>query len=150
MKYLLVLITIVFFSCSSPKQTVYDPHVPHPGDTKILLKNPVPLDTIEIVLFERGFTIDTKNKELGLITTKPRKLKGVEGAVIVRAQIKPEEVVFTGEFAINYDISAGMLTLKRTFEQLRYGGMNKSIIRESWHAMENVVIRIGGERIYTK
>lgn len=148
MKYLL-LFSIFIYSCA-PTKKVYDPHVPHPGDTKIILKRVVPIDSIELALFERGYTINTKNKDLGIISTEERKLKGLQGAVKIRAQIKQDEILFTGEFAINYDITLSPLTLKRTFEQVRNGGMNKSIMKESFHAVANVAKQLGGEIIYTK
>jgi hypothetical protein len=108
------------------------------------------LDKIALELFNRRFTIDTRNDKLKYITTKER--ANVDGTKLtkIRAIINDTAVIFTSEMALAQDFTISGVTLKQTFDPVTYTGLKNSYMKHAWREMDEIAHKFGDKIIYTK
>lgn len=108
------------------------------------------LDKIALELFNRRFTIDTRDDKLKYITTKERTNKDGQMLTKVRAIITDTTIVFTSEMALAMDITIMGVTSKQTFDPVTYSGMKKSYMMYAWRELDEIAHKFGNKIIYTK
>lgn len=127
-------------------------HAQEKKDTKIIV---TVTDTSSLFnrvitgLFEKGFTIVQKDRDLGLIATEERPIKN-SASIKLKAQIKDSTISFFGEVANDVTISLGGVKMERTFERIYYGGMKGSDLRNAWNEMLSIAKQFGTEIKYSK
>lgn len=113
------------------------------GDSKIIaaVSDTVNVfNRIALFLVQRGYTIETKDSELGYISTQPKKLSKWLPEVKVNAVISGNKITLSG-----FGDTGGLLTpngLKSTgtFDPITYTGKN-NFMRDCW----NELVAIGKE-----
>ena len=113
-------------------------------DTSNLLNN------IAVELFNRRFTIDTRDDKLKYLTTKER--TNSNGAVLtrIRVLINDSSIVFTSEMALANDITIMGVTTKQTFDPVTFSGMKKSYMMQAWNELDEIARKFGDKIIYSK
>jgi hypothetical protein len=108
------------------------------------------LDKIALELFNRRFSIDTRNDKLKYITTKER--TNSNGAMLtrIRAIINDTSIIFTSEIALAMDLTIMGVTSKQTFDPVTFSGMKKSYMREAWNEMDAIARMFGDMIVYSK
>lgn len=104
------------------------------------------LDKIALELFNRRFTIDTRDDKLKYLTTKERTNSNGMVLTKIRAIINDTAIIFSSEMALANDFTIMGVTTKQTFDPVTYSGMKKSYMRIAWQEME-AIARVFGNRI---
>lgn len=108
------------------------------------------INQIARALFERGYTIDTKDEQLKHIVTKERPNKNSITLTKIRASINDTAIVFTGVMAIAVEFNLGGVTTKQTFDPVTYSGMKKSYMMEAWNELDAIARQFGDKIVYSK
>jgi hypothetical protein len=109
------------------------------GDTKIILDT-MSFDKISLVLFENGYSIDTKDEKLKFLSSKTKDI----GSIGVRIRIiqKDSVMVLSGEVVDR----AAMIVLRSNepiYSRIQVGGMKGSTRRDSWNEIVNLAKAMG-------
>lgn len=108
------------------------------------------LNKIALLLFDKGFTIDTKDDALKLITTKERPNKNGMTLTKIRASINDTAIVFTSQMALSVESNLYGVTAKQTFDPVTYSGLKKSYMMEAWNELDAIAKSFGPNIVYTK
>lgn len=108
------------------------------------------LNKIALTLFERGFTIDTKDESLKIISTKERSNKNSMTLTKIRASINDTAIIFTSQMALAMELNIGGVTAKQTFDPVTYSGMKKSYMMEAWKELDAIAKTFGQDIRYSK
>jgi hypothetical protein len=108
------------------------------------------LDKIALELFNRRFTIETRDDKLKYLTTKER--TNVDGTKLtkIRVILNDTAIIFTSEMAFAQDFIIGGVTLKQTFDPVTYSGLKKSYMMNAWREMDEIAKTFGDKIIYSK
>lgn len=109
------------------------------------------LDRLSGILFDKGYTIDTKDEKVKYITTKGQPSKNYGTITKVRARINDTAIIFTSQIAVNSDTD--ILGIKRAepdYMDVDYRGSKKSAMREAWNELEAIALKFGDKIIYAK
>jgi len=109
------------------------------GDTKIVLDT-VSMDKISLTLFEHGYTIDTKDEKLKLLSTKTKDIGSI--GVRVRIMQKDSVMILTGE-VVDRALMIALKSNEPVYSTIQCGGMKGSTRRDSWNEMLNVAMSLG-------
>lgn len=109
------------------------------------------LDQLSSILFDKGYTIDTKDEKVKYITTKGQPSKTYGTLSKIRARINDTAIVFTSQIAINSD--RDILGIKRPeldYMDVDFRGSNKSAMGEAWNELESIARLFGDKIFYSK
>jgi len=109
------------------------------------------LDRIAAELFDKGYSIDSKDPNAKFIITKERPSKKYGTMSRIRTRINDTAIVFTCQIAINSDRDIfGTKEATKTFYDVDYSGSKKSAMREAWNELEEIARKFGSSIIYSK
>jgi hypothetical protein len=120
-------------------------------DTKIIV---IPTDTINllnkisIALYEKGYSIESKDEQLKFIASTEKGFG--DYSVKIRAFINDSVIVFTGQMASNISLSLWGAKTERAFENIYYGGMKGSQFRKAWDELDSFARIFGTHIMYSK
>ena len=103
---------------------------------------------ILLALFEKGYSIESKDEQLKLLASTERSWGS--RSVKIRAMIKDSVIIFTGQVANNVSFSFGGAKIERTFYNIYYGGMKGSDLRIAWEELDSFAKRFGPDVKYSK
>ena|SRR3972149_10307388 len=109
------------------------------------------LDRLSGVLFDKGYTIETKDEKVKYITTKGQPSKNYGTISKIRARINDTAIVFSSQIAINSD--RDILGIKRPeldYMDVDFRGSKKSAMREAWNELEEIARNFGNKIVYSK
>jgi hypothetical protein len=115
--------------------------------TKDSLSN---LDKIALELFNRRFTIETRDNKLRYLTTAGRTNSDGQMLTKIRAIINDTAIVFTSEMALANEITIMGVTAKQTYDPVTYSGMKKSYMMQAWNELDAIARKFGDHIIYSK
>jgi hypothetical protein len=109
------------------------------------------LDRIAGVLYDKGFTIETKDDKVKFISTKDLPSKKWATIYKIRARINDTAIVFTGQIAFNSttDILETREAVK-TYWDIDYSGSRISSMREAWNELDAIARMFGDKIVYSK
>lgn len=81
-------------------------------------------------LTDAGYEIEKTDKELGLITTNPREVKGFNAVHYLYLVVKKDVVIVSGQLKVNTGLNPEYWVIENK-------GMKGSVIKESFTIMEN-------------
>lgn len=108
------------------------------------------INQIARVLFDRGYTMDTKDEQLKQIVTKERPNKNSMTLTKIRVSINDTAIIFTSVMAIAVELNLGGVTSKQTFDPVTYSGLKKSYMMEAWNELDAIARQFGSNIIYSK
>jgi hypothetical protein len=107
------------------------------------------LDRIAGVLYDKGFTIETKDDKVKFLSTKDLPSKKWMTIYKIKARINDTAIVFTGQIAFNKDTDIlGMKESVKTYwdiESSKGGSM-----REAWNELDAIARVFGDKIVYSK
>lgn len=109
------------------------------------------LNRLSGVLFDKGYTVDTKDEKVKFIITKGQPSKHYGTLSKIRARVNDTAIVFTSQIAINSD--RDILGIKRPeldYMDVDYRGAKKSAMREAWNELEVIARMFGSQIVYSK
>lgn len=145
----LLLITIIANAQTTPKEQ------PPKKANKIivLIKDSANtlLDRVTKVLFDHGYTMDTKDEKLKLLSTKERSSKKYSTLTKIRASINDTSIVLASEIALGFSVDfLGARDLQPSYSAVYYGGSKSSPLREAWNELDAIARQFGDKIIYSK
>lgn len=150
-----ILLFILFFSVLGVKAQNAANGQPPKKASKIivLVKDSADtlLDRLSGILFDKGYTIETKDEKAKYITTKGQSSKSYGTISKIRARINDTAIVFTSQIALNSD--RDILGIKRaelSYMDVDYGGSKKSAMREAWNELDAIARMFGDKIVYSK
>lgn len=99
------------------------------------------LDRIAGVLYDRGYSIESKDEKVKFISTKEQQGKKWSTYYKVRARINDTAVVFTGQIALRKD---------GDYWDIDYRGSKVSALREAWNELDAIARKFGDKIVYSK
>ena len=101
------------------------------------------------LLISEGYILKQSDKELGIITTEPRKLGKVffyivQFNVLVDRSEGVTKIIFSGNYADATQIhwnDGTTLDLSSLKNEINFSGMEKSFIKRSWKIMEGFAVK---------
>lgn len=99
------------------------------------------IDRIAGVLYDKGYTIESKDEKVKFLSTKEREGKKWSTYYKVRARINDTAIVFTGQIALNKDSN---------YWDIDYSGSKISALREAWNELEAIARTFGDKIVYSK
>jgi hypothetical protein len=144
MKYLMIAtLTILFYNTSAqpPKKA-----------NKIIVVTTDSanneLNRIAKVLFDKGFTIETKDETTKTISTKEFAPNHPSIFIKIRASINDTSIVFTGTYM--WTLTNNLLPTRQEFEAIEYRGMKNSAAMQAWNSLDTIVKSYNSKVIYSK
>lgn len=102
-------------------------------------------------LFDRGYTIDMKDEQLRVLSTKELPSKKYGTMSKIRAKINDTAIVLSSQIAINSDRDIfGTKEASKSFYDVEYTGSKKSAMREAWNELESIAQLFGDKIVYSK
>lgn len=99
------------------------------------------LDRIAGVLYDKGYTIESKDEKVKFLSTKEREGKKWSTYYKVRARINDTAIVFTGQIALNKN---------GNYWDIDYSGSKVSALREAWNELDAIARTFGDKIVYSK
>src|SRR5688500_9251377 len=146
MKYIFLFLLIPTLSFSQKK-----------NDSKIIvsISDTSLFNKVCLLLYEKGYTLKEKDKELGFIATNDKSIKGT--TLRMRFLLKDSSVTITGDvyndFAaalVKGTLAANMSKDEAYYTPIINAGMKKSGLRDAWEEMLSVAKQIGDQITYSK
>lgn len=109
------------------------------GNTKIVIDT-VSFDKISVVLFENGYTIDSKDEKLKLLSTKTKDIGSI--GVRIRIMQKDSVMILSGE-VVDRALMIVVSSKEPIYSVIQYGGMKGSTRRDSWNEIEKIAKMLG-------
>jgi hypothetical protein len=107
------------------------------------------LDRIAGVLYDKGFTIETKDDKVKFISTKDLPSKKWMTIYKIKARINDTAIVFTGQIAFNKDTDIlGMKEAVKTYWDIESG--KGGSMHEAWNELDAIARLFGDKIIYLK
>jgi hypothetical protein len=104
------------------------------------------LNRIAKMLFDNGFTIDTKDESTQTLSTKEFAPNHPSIFIKIRASVNDTSVIFTGTFA--WTLTAGLRP--QEFDPILYQGMKNSASRQAWNSLDLIAHKFGDKIVYAK
>jgi hypothetical protein len=101
-------------------------------------------------LISNGYEIGEEKKEYGIIKSGTRSVPGVNGIYYLYFVCKDGEITISGQFRSNVEYNFGGATSTNSFETIVNRGMDGSILKNSFVAMETFAKVIGTQLEYIK
>ena len=136
----LCIITLLFWICS------ISGYSQEKKDSKIIV---TASDTgnlfnrIVLSLYEKGYSLENKDQELGFISTTEKPIPKTAGSMKVRAMIKESIITFTGLFAIDVEMKLFGTKLERTFDPVTFWGEKNGSYKICWREIEAIAKQFG-------
>jgi hypothetical protein len=109
------------------------------------------LNRLAMALFDRGYTIDMKDEQLKVLSTKELPSKKYGTMSRIRAKINDTAIVLSGQIAINSDRDIfGTKEASKSFYDVEYTGSKKSAMREAWNELEEIARKLSDKIVYSK
>lgn len=116
------------------------------GDTSI-----AQLNRLSGILFDKGYTIETKDEQAKYIITKGQPSKSYGTISKIRARINDTAIVFTSQIAIDSERDIfGAKRRELDYMNVDYSGAKKSAFREAWNELDAIARMFGDKIIYAK
>lgn len=151
----LYLSCIVVLSCTNLMAQVSVNAQPPKKSSKIITmvsdSANILLDRLSGILFDRGYTIDSKDEKAKYIITKARASNNYGTISKIRARINDTAIVFTSQIALDSD--RDILGIKRaeiSYMDVDYRGSKKSAMREAWIELDAIARMFGDKIFYSK
>lgn len=145
MKIILLSFTILIIQNVNAQDALVTKSQPPKKSTKIivLVKDTANtlLDRISGALYERGYSIESKDEKVKFLSTKERQGKRWSTYYKVRAKISDTAIVFTGQISLRHD---------RDYWDIDYSGSKISALREAWNELYAIAKLFGDNIIYSK
>lgn len=109
------------------------------------------LERLSGILFDKGYTIESKDEKAKYIITKARSSKHYGTISKIRARINDTAIVFTSQIALDSD--RDILGIKRaeiSYMDVDFRGSKKSAMREAWNELDAIARMFGDKIIYSK
>lgn len=103
----------------------------------------VAIKKIAVKLFERGYTIESKDETLGYISTNEKSHEKFATSMKARAVVKDSVIIVTGVMSLELEFTLGGVKSVRSFNDIYYGGSKRSPLRSSWNELESIAKEIG-------
>jgi hypothetical protein len=127
------------------------------NDTKVIasISDSNLFNKTALILYERGYTIKEKDKDVGFIATNDKSIDG--NTVRLRILLKDTAAIITGDLynelaaAIVRGSTASKISKDESYYYpIRNNGMKKSGMRIAWNELVEVAKAIGGKLYYSK
>lgn len=147
MKYIYIFLFLVPSICFAQTK----------NDTKIIVSNPDTslFNKVCLLLYERGYTLKEKDKELGFVATNDKSVKG--STLRLRFLIKDTTVAITGDVYNDFAsaLVRGTLASNTSKDEtyylpIRNAGMKNSGLRDAWNEMLSIAKQFGNQITYAK
>lgn len=121
-------------------------------DTKIVVQNDsANFNMILKILYWESYIVEQKDSVNGFIATKERAIqKDGSISIIIKLFIQNGFVTLTGEVASNVTINFTYAKTERSFQNIYYGGMKGSPLRNAWNEMDRIAHMMGRNVRYSK
>jgi hypothetical protein len=106
------------------------------------------LNTIAKGLFDRGFTIDTKDENTKTLSTKEFAPDHPSLFIKVRASVNDSSIVFTGLYS--WTLTTGLFPSTPAFDPIEYTGMRNSAAMQTWKTLDAIAHKFGDNIVYSK
>lgn len=151
---LLCLTLLIMVKLAGQQQTT-KPDEPPKKSSKIIVMvkdtGNALFDKLTLTLFNYGYTIDSKDEKLKLITTKERSSKKYSTLTKIRASINDTAIVLASEIALGFSIEfLGTRDLQPSYSAVYYGGAKKSPLREAWNELDTIARTLGDKIVYSR
>jgi hypothetical protein len=144
MKYLMIAVLILLYNEVMAQ-------VPPKKSTKIivLVKDSAStlLNTIAKGLFDRGFTVETKDENTKTLSTKEFTPDHHSMYIKVRASINDSSVVFTGTYA--WTMTSGLHPHPHEYTPIEFRGLKKSAAMHAWNSLDKIARNFGEHIVYS-
>lgn len=104
------------------------------------------LNKVSKTLFEKGFTIDTKDESAKTLSTKEYAVDHPSIFLKIRASISDSTIIFSGVYA--WTLTEGLRP--QDFDIIEYRGMKNSAAMQAWKSLDDIAKTFGSKIIYTK
>lgn len=145
---------ILFITATANAQTAAKENPPKKANKIIVLVKDSAntlLDRVTRVLFDHGYTIDTKDEKLKLLSTKERSSKKYSTLTKIRASINDTALVLASEIALGFSVDfLGARDLQPSYSAVYYGGSKNSPLREAWNELDAIARMLGDKIIYSR
>lgn len=150
----LYLSCVVFISLSARAQNTAN-NLPPKKATKIIAlvrdTTNTLLDKLIMTLFDRGYTIESKDEKLKILSTKEKSSKKYATLIKIRASVNDTAIVFTGLIALGFDIELfGVRDHQPSYSEISYYGAKKSPLRDAWNELDAIARMFGDRIVYSK
>lgn len=109
------------------------------------------INKISISLFDHGFTIEQKDEQIKVITTKAKPSRTYGTMSMIRVKIVDTAIIFTSGISLNSDRDIfGTKEAVKSFHDVEYRGSKKSAMREAWNELVSIAKLFGEKIVYSK
>lgn len=109
------------------------------------------IDRITVALFDRGYTIESKDEKLKILSTKEKSSKKYATLIKIRASVNDTAIVFTGVIALGFDVELfGARDLQPSYSEISYYGAKKSPLRDAWNELDAIARTFGDKIVYSR
>lgn len=98
-------------------------------------------------LLSEAIDIDSRDSELGLITTAPFRYDK-SPLMVLTFYINDDAIRLTGRFKSGFDLDLGGVIAKDDFEKIENRGMKGSVFQNAFAAMQDIALRLGSNISY--
>lgn len=106
------------------------------------------LSKIAKTLFDKGFTIDTKDEQAKTLSTKEFAPNHPSLFIKVRTSINDNNIIFTGFYA--FTLTTNLFPGLSEYSPIEYRGMKKSAAMQAWNTLDAIAKQFGDKIIYSK
>lgn len=106
------------------------------------------MSRITKTLFDKGFTIDTKDESAKILATKEFAPNHPSIFIKIRASINDTSVLFTGTYAWTY--ISGLHPHSQEYDVIEYRGMKNSAAMQAWNSLNSIARMFGDKIVYGK
>lgn len=106
------------------------------------------LNKIAKGLFDKGFTIDTKDETAKTLSTKEFAPNHPSLFIKIRASINDSGVVFTGVYS--WTLANRLIPNGSDYDIIEYRGMKNSAAMQTWNTLDAIAHAFGDNIVYSK
>jgi hypothetical protein len=106
------------------------------------------LNKVAKTLFEKGFTIDTKDESAKILSTKEYAPGHPSIFIKMRASINDTSIVFTGTYA--WTLTSGLYPHAHEYTPIEYRGLKNSAAMQAWNSFDTIARMFGDKIVYSK
>jgi hypothetical protein len=109
------------------------------------------INKIALTLFDHGFSIEQKDEQIKIITTKARPSRTYGTMSMIRVKVVDTAIIFTSMISLNSDRDIfGTKESVKSFYDVDYRGSKKSPMREAWNELNEIAKLFGDKIVYSK
>lgn len=101
-------------------------------------------------LLDLGIFIEAKDPELFTIRTQLKRLPKTSGSFFLNIRCKDDIILISGKVKAGFDINVGSVKTVDDFDDISNKGMNGSILKSAFTAMNTIALQLGTDPIYSK